>query len=144
MQSIPSGVVSVGDLLATFLTVRPVNSSWSGEDAAKRSTIVSFGLTTDFGGSFEIGRNLRVLHWMSQKDENRLQLARVVKGVEYFRNLYSRIAQRFGVDRSLVCLVARGQRRSATIEKGLIAEFEQIKKQLFADSTPRANQDRAA
>lgn len=82
---------------------------------------------------------------MKTKDVDLLQLARVTKCVEYFGNLYSRIARRFGVDRSFVCRVARGSRRSVRIEKGLIGDFERFQKELMGNKgISDSTQDTAA
>ncbi len=74
-----------------------------------------------------------------------MELAQVVKCVEFFRNLYSRVATSFGVDRSLVCRVAHGQRRSTVIERKLIAEFERLRKHVCpASDGSNLSQDNAA
>jgi transcriptional regulator with XRE-family HTH domain len=44
--------------------------------------------------------------------------------IESLCGIYSRVARRLGVDRTYVSRVARGERRSATIESALIQEFE--------------------
>jgi hypothetical protein len=45
-----------------------------------------------------------------------------------YRGIYSRVAQRLGVDRSYVSRVANGQRRSAKVEKALLKEINRIEK----------------
>ena len=63
-----------------------------------------------------------------------LQLLRVAKCVQYFSNLYSRIAGRLGVDRSYVSRVARGERRSALIESALVADFKHFQRNLITSN----------
>lgn len=45
-----------------------------------------------------------------------------------YRGIYSRVAQKVGVDRSYVSRVASGQRRSAKIEKALLKEIQRIER----------------
>ncbi len=61
---------------------------------------------------------------------DRLQLARLARCVEFFADLYSRIARRYDVDRSYFSRIARGERKSNQIEKALIVEFENFQTDL--------------
>ncbi len=62
------------------------------------------------------------------KETQRQQLSRMRRWIQSFCGLYSRIADRFRVDRSYVSRVARGERTSPEISQALIAEFERIQK----------------
>jgi len=73
-----------------------------------------------------------------------LQLLRVAKCVQYFSNLYSRIAGRFGVDRSFVSRIARGERQSALIESFLVADFEHFKRNLITSKKNHITSERRA
>ncbi len=46
--------------------------------------------------------------------------------IESLCGMYTRIARRFGVDRSYVSRVARGERHSPEIETALVEQFEQV------------------
>lgn len=46
--------------------------------------------------------------------------------VQSLCGLYSRVARQLNVDRSYVSRVARGERRSAPIERALLTEFDRI------------------
>ena len=48
--------------------------------------------------------------------------------IQSFCGLYSRVANRFRVDRSYVSRIARGERTSPEISQALISEFERIQK----------------
>ena len=73
----------------------------------------------------------------------RPQLARVARCVEYFSNLYTRIARQLGVNRSFVSRVARGERRSHVIEARLMDEFERFTKELVNGSNRKLTNGRA-
>lgn len=47
--------------------------------------------------------------------------------VSLFRGIYNRVAKRLGVDPSYVSRVARGERKSAVVEKALAAEVRLIR-----------------
>jgi transcriptional regulator with XRE-family HTH domain len=51
-----------------------------------------------------------------------------LKRYRLYRGLYARVARQLGVDRSYVSRVARGERRSATIEAALKAELRRIER----------------
>ena len=61
---------------------------------------------------------------LSNKKLNRLN-----RLVETLCGIYTRVARRFGVDRSFVSRVARGQRRSKLIEDALLAEYDRVQQQ---------------
>lgn len=81
---------------------------------------------------------------MERNDVDRVKLAKVAKCVEYFSSFYTRIALRLGVDRSLVCRVARGERRSARIGARLVADFERFQRELMKDGSNRDVTDEVA
>jgi transcriptional regulator with XRE-family HTH domain len=51
-----------------------------------------------------------------------------LKRYQLYRGLYSRVAQKLGVDRSYVSRVARGERRSQEVEAALQAELKRIER----------------
>jgi DNA invertase Pin-like site-specific DNA recombinase len=54
------------------------------------------------------------------------RLKRLNDVVERVCGIYTRVARRLGVHRSYVSRVARGERRSETIEQALLAEYERV------------------
>jgi transcriptional regulator with XRE-family HTH domain len=66
------------------------------------------------------------------KETQQQKLSRMRRWIQSFCGLYSRVADRFRVDRSYVSRVARGERSSQEISQALIAEFERVQK-----DTPR-------
>ena len=58
---------------------------------------------------------------------NPRRLQKIHSYLQSLCGLYSRVARRFGVDRSYVSRVARGERRSHDIEAALITEFDRKK-----------------
>jgi len=61
------------------------------------------------------------------QDGSLRRLRRIHSYLQSLCGLYSRVARRFGVDRSYVSRVARGERRSDEIETALITEFERAR-----------------
>jgi hypothetical protein len=53
-----------------------------------------------------------------------------IPSVSLFRGVYNRVAKRLGVDPSFVSRVARGERKSATVEKALVDEVRAIREHL--------------
>lgn len=53
-----------------------------------------------------------------------------IPSVSLFRGVYNRVAKRLGVDPSYVSRVARGERKSATVEKALAEEVRVIREHL--------------
>jgi transcriptional regulator with XRE-family HTH domain len=53
-----------------------------------------------------------------------------VPAVSLFRGIYNRVAKRLGVDPSYVSRVARGERKSAVVEKALADEVRVIRDHL--------------
>lgn len=53
-----------------------------------------------------------------------------IPSVSLFRGVYNRVAKRLGVDPSYVSRVARGERKSATVEKALADEVRTIREHL--------------
>ena len=54
-------------------------------------------------------------------------LASRLTEISRFRGIYSRIARKLGIDRSLVSRVARGERTSQRVSKALLAELHALK-----------------
>jgi hypothetical protein len=61
-----------------------------------------------------------------KKEPSEVKLKKLNALVERVCGVYSRIARRFGVYRTFVSRVARGERRSPSIENALVAEYEQV------------------
>jgi transcriptional regulator with XRE-family HTH domain len=53
-----------------------------------------------------------------------------IPSVSLFRGIYNRVAKRLGVDPSYVSRVARGERKSALVEKALAEEVRVIREHL--------------
>jgi transcriptional regulator with XRE-family HTH domain len=53
-----------------------------------------------------------------------------IPAVSLFRGIYNRVAKRLGVDPSYVSRVARGERKSAVVEKALAEEVRVIRDHL--------------
>jgi transcriptional regulator with XRE-family HTH domain len=53
-----------------------------------------------------------------------------IPSVSLFRGIYNRVAKRLGVDPSYVSRVARGERKSAAVEKALAEEVRVIRDHL--------------
>jgi transcriptional regulator with XRE-family HTH domain len=53
-----------------------------------------------------------------------------IPAVSLFRGIYNRVAKRLGVDPSYVSRVARGERKSAVVEKALAEEVRLIRDHL--------------
>ena len=53
-----------------------------------------------------------------------------IPAVSLFRGIYNRVAKRLGVDPSYVSRVARGERKSAVVEKALAEEVRLIREHL--------------
>src|ERR1700693_3591432 len=53
-----------------------------------------------------------------------------IPSVSLFRGIYNRVAKRLGVDPSYVSRVARGERKSAVVEKALAEEVRVIRDHL--------------
>ena len=53
-----------------------------------------------------------------------------IPSVSLFRGIYNRVARRLGVDPSYVSRVARGERKSASVEKALAEEVRVIREHL--------------
>jgi hypothetical protein len=53
-----------------------------------------------------------------------------IPSVSLFRGIYNRVAKRLGVDPSYVSRVARGERKSAVVEKALAEEVRVIREHL--------------
>lgn len=58
------------------------------------------------------------------------KLSRLRHYVESVCGIYSRVARRLGVDRTYVSRVAKGERRSPTVEAALIQEFERSEQEI--------------
>lgn len=62
------------------------------------------------------------------RETQQQKLSRMHRWIQSFCGLYSRVADRFRVDRSYVSRIARGERSSPEISQALIAEFERIQR----------------
>jgi transcriptional regulator with XRE-family HTH domain len=60
-----------------------------------------------------------------------------LNGIRLYRGLYSRVARNLGVDPSYVSRVARGERRSKSIEAALGAEIRRLEKRIRPHSNTR-------
>jgi hypothetical protein len=71
----------------------------------------------------------RISTFMSEAENTAKKMSRLNRYVQSLCGLYSRVARRFGVDRSYVSRVARGERHSQEIERALSTEFSRITKE---------------
>lgn len=62
------------------------------------------------------------------KETEKQKLSRMHRWIQLLCGLYTRVANRFRVDRSYVSRVARGERNSPEISQALMAEFDRIQK----------------
>lgn len=65
----------------------------------------------------------------TMKQTEKQMLSRMHRWIQSFCGLYTRVANRYRVDRSYVSRVARGERSSDEISRALIAEFERVQKE---------------
>lgn len=63
------------------------------------------------------------------KEQSPKRLKKLNDLVERVCGIYTRVARRLGVHRSYVSRVARGERRSETIEQALLAEYKRVDNQ---------------
>lgn len=70
----------------------------------------------------------------------------LIPSIALFRGIYNRVAKRLGVDPSYVSRVARGERRSPSVEKALADEVQIIREHLnnHEDSNHNSNRPAAA
>jgi len=66
-----------------------------------------------------------------------------IPSVSLFRGIYNRVAKRLGVDPSYVSRVARGERKSALVEKALAEEVRIIRDHLNNHENNHSNHDGA-
>jgi predicted XRE-type DNA-binding protein len=71
----------------------------------------------------------RISNFMSGAENTAKKMSRLNRYVQSLCGLYSRVARRFGVDRSYVSRVARGERHSQEIERALSTEFSRVTKE---------------
>jgi len=64
-----------------------------------------------------------------------------IPAVSLFRGIYNRVAKRLGVDPSYVSRVARGERKSAVVEKALAEEVRVIRDHLNNHQNDHNNQN---
>jgi transcriptional regulator with XRE-family HTH domain len=62
-----------------------------------------------------------------------------IPSVSLFRGIYNRVAKRLGVDPSYVSRVARGERKSAVVEKALAEEVRIIREHLNSHENDHSN-----
>jgi transcriptional regulator with XRE-family HTH domain len=67
---------------------------------------------------------------VTKSSMNTAKLRRLRSYVESFCGIYSRVARRLGVDRTYVSRVAKGERRSPTVEAALIQDFESTEQEI--------------
>lgn len=60
------------------------------------------------------------------KNKTSATLKKLSQMIDGLCGMYSRVARRLGVHRSLVSRVARGERRSEPIENALLTEYERL------------------
>ena len=63
-----------------------------------------------------------------KEESAKLKTAKLARLIDTVCGIYSRIARRFGVHRTLVSRVAHGERRSEPIENALAAEYDRTKR----------------
>src|ERR1700730_17529735 len=66
-----------------------------------------------------------------------------IPAVSLFRGIFNRVAKRLGVDPSYVSRVARGERKSAVVEKALAEEVRVIRDHLNNHDNNHNNNNRA-
>jgi hypothetical protein len=66
-----------------------------------------------------------------------------IPAVSLFRGIYNRVAKRLGVDPSYVSRVARGERKSAVVEKALAEEVRVIRDHLNNHNNNHNNNNHA-
>jgi len=64
----------------------------------------------------------------TMKETEKQKLSRMHRWIQSLCGLYTRVADRFRVDRSYVSRVARGERNSPEISRALTAEFDRIQR----------------
>ena len=62
------------------------------------------------------------------RNPDKQKLSKMHRWIQLLCGLYTRIALRFGVDRSYVSRVARGERSSEEISRALMTEFDRIQR----------------
>jgi DNA invertase Pin-like site-specific DNA recombinase len=62
-----------------------------------------------------------------KQETAKAKITRLNELVEALCGVYSRVARNFGVHRTFVSRVARGERRSEPIENALVGEYERIR-----------------
>jgi hypothetical protein len=63
-----------------------------------------------------------------KRDPNNITRKADLSAPDLYRGLYSRVARRVGVDRSLVSRVAKGKKTSKRVEKALRREIARVKR----------------
>ena len=63
---------------------------------------------------------------MGDEESLRTRVSRLNRYIQLLCGLYSRVARQLRVDRSYVSRVARGERRSETVERALSNEFTRV------------------
>ena len=64
---------------------------------------------------------------MKEKETHKTKITKLNKLIDSVCGIYTRVARRLGVHRTFVSRVARGERRSESIENALVAEYERSK-----------------
>ena len=63
-----------------------------------------------------------------KEETQKASITRLNRLIDSVCGIYTRIARQFGVHRTFVSRVARGERRSEQIEDALAAEYKRVKK----------------
>ena len=120
LESIPSVAANLR-FCATIPGWRVFGFSSAGIFYARQLPFVLVLLDTAFGSSSE-----RLVMNGDKVDSNTTS----IPSVSLFRGIYNRVAKRLGVDPSYVSRVARGERKSAVVEKALAEEVRLIRDHL--------------
>ena len=63
-----------------------------------------------------------------EEQSSKTKITRLNRLVDALCGIYSRVARRLGVHRTFVSRVARGERRSESVEDALVDEYERVQK----------------
>jgi DNA invertase Pin-like site-specific DNA recombinase len=63
-----------------------------------------------------------------KEETQKARITKLNRLINSLCGIYTRVARQFGVHRTFVSRVARGERRSEPIEGALAAEYERVKK----------------
>ena len=63
-----------------------------------------------------------------KEETQKARITKLNRLIDSLCGIYTRVARRFGVHRTFVSRVARGERHSEPIEGALVAEYERLKR----------------